>query len=165
MYAEDPDALGRVYVGPYLHLSPEFSLVAADAATGRVCGYALAAADTAAFFARFEREWAPLVSAQCADPPLDARAVWSPAQHMHRVCHHPTEQHCRVPPAVDQRRYPAHLHIDLLPRAQGRGLGRKLISRLLGELQRAGVVGVHLGMHPLNARAKVCRMGNSATSS
>ena len=155
LYADDPDALGRVYVGPYLHLSPAFSMVAADAASGAVCGYALATTDTTAFFERFAEEWAPPLRALFADPPLDARAAWTPAQHMHRVCHHPRELHCRVPPAVDQRRYPAHLHIDLVPRAQGRGLGRMLISALLGELQRAGVVGVHLGMHPMNARAKV----------
>ena len=31
--------------------------------------------------------------------------------------------------------YPSHLHIDLLPVAQGQGLGTLMISRLLRELK------------------------------
>ncbi|MES1169890.1 MAG: GNAT family N-acetyltransferase, partial [Leifsonia sp.] len=49
--------------------------------------------------------------------------------------------------------YPAHLHIDLLPEAQGQGLGRRLIETLLDELAAAGATGVHLDMDPANTGA------------
>ena len=38
LYRDDPDALGRIFVGPYLTLEPELSLVLEDAAGNlRVC--------------------------------------------------------------------------------------------------------------------------------
>ena len=37
-YREDPDALGRVFVGPYLAFEPELSLILED--EQGICGYA-----------------------------------------------------------------------------------------------------------------------------
>ena len=54
-YREDPDALGRIYVGPYLAYEPELSLVLED--EDGVCGYALGAQDSRAFYARYDAEW------------------------------------------------------------------------------------------------------------
>ncbi len=42
-------------------------------------------------------------------------------------------------------RWPAHLHIDLLPAARGQGLGRQLIRRFFGQLTDHGITGCHLG--------------------
>ncbi|WP_309573520.1 GNAT family N-acetyltransferase, partial [Deinococcus sp.] len=50
--------------------------------------------------------------------------------------------------------YPAHLHIDLLPRMQGGGNGRALMERLFTALRKAGVPGVHLGVGEKNTRAQ-----------
>jgi ribosomal protein S18 acetylase RimI-like enzyme len=50
-------------------------------------------------------------------------------------------------------RYPAHLHIDLLPRAQGHGLGRALVTTLTDALRERGVPGLHLGVDPANTGA------------
>ena len=47
LYAADPDALGRIYVGPYLAFEPELSLVLED--DDGICGYALGALDSRAF--------------------------------------------------------------------------------------------------------------------
>ncbi|MGH7287956.1 MAG: GNAT family N-acetyltransferase, partial [Myxococcota bacterium] len=38
-YREDPDALGRLFVGPYLKFEPELSLMLDD--EQGICGYAL----------------------------------------------------------------------------------------------------------------------------
>jgi len=49
--------------------------------------------------------------------------------------------------------FPAHLHVNLLPRAQGQGLGRMLIERLIDRLRQRGIGGLHLGVDADNARA------------
>jgi ribosomal protein S18 acetylase RimI-like enzyme len=45
------------------------------------------------------------------------------------------------------------LYIDLLPRLQGRGLGRRLIETLLAALRASGSRGVHLHVGRANQRA------------
>jgi ribosomal protein S18 acetylase RimI-like enzyme len=49
-----------------------------------------------------------------------------------------------VAPTVDDPRWPAHLHIDLLPEARGQGLGANLIRRWLDSLRERSVPGCHL---------------------
>ena len=57
--------------------------------------------------------------------------------------------------------YPSHLHIDLLPDAQGQGAGRRLIETLTTSLAAHGSPGVHLGVavRNQNARAFYERVG------
>jgi ribosomal protein S18 acetylase RimI-like enzyme len=51
----------------------------------------------------------------------------------------------RLPPGeVIDDRWPAHLHIDLLPAARGRGAGRELMTRWLDSLRADGIAGCHL---------------------
>jgi ribosomal protein S18 acetylase RimI-like enzyme len=40
--------------------------------------------------------------------------------------------------------FPSHLHIDLLPRMQGRGIGRRLITMMTSALRDLGSPGLHL---------------------
>jgi ribosomal protein S18 acetylase RimI-like enzyme len=51
------------------------------------------------------------------------------------------------------RRYPSHVHINLLPRMQGRGLGRQLIAALRSRLRSHGSAGAHLLVGRANLRA------------
>lgn len=146
LYPDDPDALARVYVEPYLAFEPELAVVVEDA--GGVCGYALAALDSRAFYARYETHWRPALCARFPAPAGDESA-WTPAQRVHHVYHHP-EYVCPEP----YERYPSHLHIDLLPRAQGRGCGRLMMTRVMGALRERGSAGVHLGVSTLNHRAQ-----------
>ncbi len=41
-------------------------------------------------------------------------------------------------------KYPAHLHIDILPEYQGKGYGTKLVKALLYELKRENIKGIML---------------------
>jgi ribosomal protein S18 acetylase RimI-like enzyme len=54
----------------------------------------------------------------------------------------------------EMKTYPAHLHINIHPTAQGRGLGSKLIENFEKELKKQGVRGVHLltSPHDLNVK-------------
>jgi ribosomal protein S18 acetylase RimI-like enzyme len=146
LYRDDPDALGRIFVGPYLEFEPELSLVLEDGEG--ICGYALGAFDSGQFYARYEREWRPRLCGEFAAPGGDATA-WTPLQRVYNAYHRP-DYFCPEP--YDE--YPSHLHIDLLPRAQGRGYGRRMIGQLLKVLARRGSPGVHLGVSELNRRAR-----------
>ncbi|CAG7621383.1 GNAT family N-acetyltransferase [Leucobacter soli] len=137
----NPELLGHVYAGPYVAHDRGLCRVVVDA--GGVAGYLLATADTDGFFAWLEAEWLPVLRAQYPEgsgAPDDAWIV--------RAIHRPQR-----PPAELVDPFPAHLHIDLLPRARGRGLGRVLIDGLRTDLATAGVPGVHLGVGSDNANA------------
>jgi len=145
IYRDDPDALGRLFVGPYLTLEPEFAFIAED--EQGVCGYALGARDSRTFYARYDREWRPDLCARFPDPQGPPEA-WTRVQQVYAWYHHP-DYFCPEPYA----QYPSHLHIDLLPRVQGRGLGRRMMETLMARLRDAGSPGVHLGMWAANTRA------------
>ena len=49
--------------------------------------------------------------------------------------------------------YPAHLHIDLLPQLQGKGLGKKLMSEFIDKLKLKGSMGLHLSVGEKNIKA------------
>lgn len=143
----DPELLGHVYVGPYLALEPQFAF-ALDDGTG-VAGYVLGAVDTDDFEQDCERSWWPALRARYPAPEPSRRACWNRDEELIGMIHHPVP----TPGAVLER-YPSHLHIDLLPQAQGRGLGALLIGRLLTALAAAGSPGVHLGVSSSNHRAR-----------
>lgn len=144
-YREDPDALGRIFVGPYLAFQPELSLILED--DFGVCGYAFAALDSQAFYDRYEREWRPDL---CARFPLPAgdESGWNRSQKVHSWYHRP-DYYCPSP----YEDYPSHMHIDLLERARGQGFGRTMMERLVDELVLRGSPGAHLGMSIRNTPA------------
>lgn len=53
-------------------------------------------------------------------------------------------RHDLPPASVYDERWPAHLHIDLLPVCRGRGVGAALVRRWLDTLRTRGVPGCHL---------------------
>lgn len=145
-YREDPDALGRIFVGPYLAFEPELALILEDPLG--VCGYALAALDSRRFYGRYEREWRPRLCAGFPMPQGDP-ATWTRSQMVHSWYHNP-DYTCPEP----YEEFPSHLHIDLLERARGRGIGRELMERLMSRLAGMGSPGVHLGVSLVNVPAQ-----------
>lgn len=144
---DDPDALGHIYVGPYLQIEPDFAFVLAD--EQGVCGYCLGTPDSARFYERFQREWLPPLQRTLTAPTGDP-ANWSLTQQLHQLLLHPAPL-TFFPPAFAA--WPAHAHIDLLPRVQGQGWGRRLMELQLERLREAGATGIHLCVAPGNARA------------
>ncbi|MCT2588236.1 GNAT family N-acetyltransferase [Actinophytocola gossypii] len=139
----DPDLLGHVFAGPYAALAPDLAFVAVD--DDGVAGYVLGAAETRAFERACERDWWPALRARY---PRDSADQDTNDSWLVRLIHEPME--------VEQdvvERYPAHLHIDLLPRLQGHGYGRRLLETLFDALRAAGAPGVHLGVALANTRA------------
>jgi GNAT superfamily N-acetyltransferase len=144
-YREDPEALGRIFVGPYLKFEPGLALILEDEAG--VCGYALGAFDSRSFYDRYEREWRPALCERFPEPRGD-RSTWTRAQAVYYVYHHP-DYHCPDP----YEEYPSHLHIDLMQRVHRQGYGGQMMSELMNRLRANGSPGVHLGMSASNGRA------------
>ena len=143
---DDPKALGHIYVGPYVHLEPELAFVLED--PQGVCGYVLAALDSKKFYQAYVDKWLPGIRLRHPEPTGDP-ATWTRTQKVYYDYYHP-DLFCPEP--YDQ--YPSHLHIDLLPRVQGRGLGNDMMRVLLDEIAARKSPGVHLGMAATNSRAE-----------
>jgi ribosomal protein S18 acetylase RimI-like enzyme len=146
----DPDYPALIWALPYLDFAADFAFVLEG--DGEVLGYVVAAPDTRAFETRLDRDWWPKLretyGGRTPKAPLDGTVLGIIAKPP-------------VTPAERLADYPAHLHIDLLPAAQGGGWGRRLMETLLDALRAAGVPGVHLGVGEANARARgfYARMG------
>lgn len=138
----DPELLPAVFAYPYVDLEPELAFVLDDG--GTAVGYVLGTADTATFAHRFRTEWLPVVAHRFPDPPHPQTMADELAEQLHRP-----ERLVRPELAT----WPAHLHIDLLPAAQGGGYGRLLMTTFLAALAAAGVPGVHLGVAADNTGA------------
>ena len=116
----DPRLFGEIYAAPYGVLEPEHALVLDDG-SGAAIGYVLGALDT-----RCSRRGArPSGGRRCARGIRSARAGTSSTSSSSR------SSTATNPPITPWwPRYPSHLHIDLLPHAQGAGWGRRLMSAL-----------------------------------
>lgn len=142
-----PRLLGEVYVGPYIALEPDLAFVAEDG--DGVAGYVIGASDTAKFETNCESRWWPIKRDQYLNDDFLAKLAESAPEHrLLKMIREPD-----VTPAWLTQQYPSHLHIDLLPRLQGRGLGGALMQRLLDALRAAGSPGVHLGVGAANTGA------------
>jgi ribosomal protein S18 acetylase RimI-like enzyme len=139
-----PHALGDFFAVPYALHAPELTSVVTDAQG--VCGYVLGTADSQAFEVFMNTVWLPPLRAKYAiTAHTQSSEVWlllSIAQGYKAPLDFPNFSD-----------FPAHVHIDLLPRAQGQGMGRKLMETFLGQLQSLGVPGVHLGVSKQNTQA------------
>jgi len=139
----DPRIVGEVWVAPYLARHPECAVVLEDAEG--VGGYIVGAPDTSAYDEWVDGEWfVPLREryplGSFPDGTADAACV--------NLIHRPP----RMPPEITAA-YPAHLHIDLLPRLQGRGFGRAMMGALFERVSAAGAPAIHLGCSPENTSA------------
>jgi ribosomal protein S18 acetylase RimI-like enzyme len=147
----DPDLLPSIFALPYVEHDPELAFVLDDG--GTAVGYVLGTADTPAFVKWFREEWLPPLARRYPRPP-DPPAT--PLDWLAGMLHDP--ERMLVAEVAD---HPAHLHIDLLPRYQGAGHGRALMTTFLRALGERGVPRVHLQMDPLNVKARAFydRMG------
>jgi len=143
------ELLPEVFLEPYVRLEPEHAWVVEQDA--RAVGYLVATLDTRAFVARWRASWTPDFAARYS------RVADDPAEQWLRDLGYEPER--MLSAALGE--YPAHLHIDLLPEAQGRGHGRALMRQLGLAAVEAGVPGIHLfvGADNRGARTFYERLG------
>ena len=146
-YWRDGESFATLFSGYYTDLEPHSASVCEVA--GAVAGYLLGcedsrrATDPAAVFARQVVRRGLLVR------PGTAGFVW---RSMADAAVAAVRR--RLPPSsVVDARWPAHLHIDLLPAARGRGVGASMVRRWLEHLRSLGVAGCHVQTLTENTRA------------
>ena len=141
---QDPNLVGHIYSAPYALLCPELALVAADDVG--VVGYVVGVADTALWEARLEREWWPALRREYADPSAISPREWTADQLRAFQIHHP-----RPTPAAVVAAYPAHIHLNLLERAQRQGVGSSLLEAWLALPACREISAAHVGVSRANA--------------
>jgi len=138
----DPEPIGHVYAGPYLVLDGLISFVAED--ENGVLGYAVGAADTRTHELNLELDWWPSLRKRYPEPSGE-RDTWTRDEYWMWTLHHPAT----VPDAI-VRSYPAHIHMNLLQRARGRGIGSRLLDVWLDHARKESVSAVHAGVSAAN---------------
>ncbi len=124
LYSSD-DVMPDLFCEPYLLLEPELASVI-ETETG-MAGYIIGTADTRSFVDRYEQQWMPRLAAKYThvDPPV------TPEEKLLHLGFTPRRM---LIEEVDE--FPAHLHIDLLPEVQGRGVGRTAHRKAAGAAGR-----------------------------
>jgi GNAT superfamily N-acetyltransferase len=135
----DPKLTGLIYAAPYALLEPALAFVVED--SEGVAGFAVGVTDTTFWEARLEERWWPSLRPRYPMPEGDP-ATWTADQRRAAMIHHPS----KTPPEI-ARHYPAHLHVNLLPRVQGRGIGTTLLARWIEESRASAV---HVAVNRFN---------------
>ncbi|TQV83791.1 GNAT family N-acetyltransferase [Denitrobaculum tricleocarpae] len=143
---EDGRIMGQIYAAPYARFCPELCFVATDAKG--VAGYIVGAVDTRAFEEQLRRVWWPGLRSIYPDPCDTPASEWSADQRRCHMIHHPRET-----PEDVVKHYPSHVHMNLLPRAQGQGIGPALLELWISAARNHGATGLHVGSNRQNARA------------
>jgi ribosomal protein S18 acetylase RimI-like enzyme len=135
-YWRHAESFADVWTGYYTDREPESAFVAADGDT--VLGYLVGCADTARAPKSADQVVRQMLRRQLFLRPGTAGFFWRAFWDTLRDRGTPSGE-------VHDPRWPAHLPINLLPEARGRGAGRGLMSAWLGRLRTLGVPGCHLG--------------------
>jgi len=138
----DPEIVGQFYAAPYAVFEPELCFVVTNA--GKPCGYILGTKDSLNFSEQCENEWFPSLRNRYPLPEIDDQSYDA---RIIRLIHggNPVKKEL-----ID---YPAHLHIDILPEAQGQGMGRRLMDVFCNKLKELKVKSVHLEVGKSNTGA------------
>ena len=133
----DQESFADMFSGYYTDHEPESISVVVQG--GEVTGYLLGCVDSRRARGSAALALRHALGRMLLVRPGTARFLWRGIRDLLRD----TRRRRRSGPFWDPR-WPAHLHIDLLPRARGNGAGRLLMDRWMAHLRRQGVPGVHL---------------------
>ena len=138
----DKKLIGHIYSAPYAIFEPELCFILSM--DSNPCGYILGTKNTIRFQKWLKTTWYFKLKKSYAMP-LD--------EDNSRDANLIRQLYVQQDNQEEFENYPAHLHIDILPNAQRRGYGRKLINAFLKELIYQKVKGVHLIVSKKNINA------------
>lgn len=138
----DPKLMGHIYAAPYLILDRTIGYVVEN--QKQVLGFVLGAANTRDFEAQLEDRWWPKLR---RDYPWPGKVQGEMTADQKRICmiHRPDV----VPERVIQA-FPAHLHMNLLPEIQGKGVGTALLNLWVDAARNASVSAAHVRVNAKN---------------
>ena len=139
----DPLVLGHIYVGPYMEFEPQSVFILED--DQGICGYIMGVLESRTYYQWMHNKWLPKILVDYKKPTGDPD-TWDETEKITNLLFQPESQ--RLFPD-----FPAHLHIDLLSRAQGRGQGKLMMDRFIDHLKFNKIPGVHLELSRNNDRA------------
>jgi GNAT superfamily N-acetyltransferase len=137
-YWRDAPSFADLFSGYYTDAEPQSALVADE--DGTVVGYLLGCVDSSAAWPPERVIGRALVRRALLVRPGTAGFMW---RSFGDVAVDAWRRRLPPRPVVDDR-WPAHLHIDLLPSARGTGVGAALMRTWLDRLRQLGVAGCHL---------------------
>ena len=141
-FLKDTDLVGHLFAAPYAFFEPDLCFILVK--NSIPSGYILGTRDSMRFYEQCEKNWFPKLRERYPLPIKKNDSLESIfLQYLHQN-HNVFEW---------SKSYPAHLHIDILPNAQGKGYGRKLIEIFFTELQSQNIQGVHLIVSKSNQNA------------
>ncbi|SEP72898.1 Acetyltransferase (GNAT) family protein [Devosia sp. YR412] len=138
----DRKTVGSIYAAPYGALEPEHVFVADDELG--VAGYVVGTHDTRAFEAQLERDWWPALRQHYASVAPESLTA---ADRMRVATINQPDSN----PDDIVAAYPAHIHMNLLPRLRGQRVGSGLLTLWVEQAKAAGVSGIHLGANANNS--------------
>ncbi len=134
-YVKNPELVATLYADYYIEFEPDGIFVLARDEDDVAVGYILSSLDYKSFLKTFNKYFMPRVRKLSRLEAFTHFFAFRQSLYM------------------DAKKYPAHLHIDILPGAQHQGYGAKLMDALMDYLFEKGVKGVHLGVGADNAGA------------
>jgi ribosomal protein S18 acetylase RimI-like enzyme len=143
---------------PYYLLQPENCFVVDDG-HGTAVGYIIGTPDTSAFVQQQKQQSYSLAYLSeeqgLPKPTPEEDTSWSGNIQgaLRKIIHEPENTLHEDWPEL-MRDYPGHLHIDILPEYQRKGLGGKLMNAFLSAMKMKNCKGLHLGMVSTNEAAE-----------
>ena len=144
----DPYLIGHYYVAPYIVYQKSMCFVAEHDNYPK--GYIVSAPDTAAYKLWLEDYWLPPIRKQF---PKGRKVKYTEDEEKIINLIHKQQYPMDVSSFPWLSDYPAHLHIDLLPIIQKKGIGRILIEKLIDNLKKQNVSGIYLNVGLSNSGA------------
>lgn len=138
-YKEFPLLLGEIYFAPYAIFHKELVVVLEDEEHDAV-GYCVAAADSVNFY---KKAWDEYLSTLLDQYP---KKIFENKSKTVQELGNSFYNYLKHDDAVLEKlkNYKAHLHIDLLKKAQGKGWGKLMIKKQFELLKNQGVQACHL---------------------
>ncbi len=134
--------VGQYFAAPYLHFDIGMCWVAVE--NDYPVGYIIGVSNTCEYEDWLNKTWLPKLQK------LYPHRKSSVSEFESFVLDKIHEFH---EPNTELMKYPAHMHIDLLPDYQGHGLGRKLFEAFSQELKNRSISSLHLGVASGNTQA------------
>jgi ribosomal protein S18 acetylase RimI-like enzyme len=141
---DDQKLFGYLFCLYYPIYEPQNCFIAVDKDTGQLIGYIIGTDDSEHQYKQFRRKMIPRIVLRLLS------ITWWKYPESYRIVRYLQTFGKEIP---IEKEYPAHLHINILPEYQRKGIGSRMIERFEKQMLNSGVTGIHLGTSSRNVKA------------